>query len=271
MNSIYTSIAPRRISAQFKAISSWERLGFQVISLNNPDEIEQLQGRFKKVTFLPVNRNGQDVYGRPLVFLDDIFAAFGRRSEQTLAIINSDISLNPKFGTVKDQIYQASKGGLAFGPRIDRREDKSETPYFNGFDYFFVDRNLIPLYSKTKLAIGATWWDYWMVIKPILHGVTPQLINLPLAIHQHHPIAWDKKNLLITIQQVIANLPIDIEGADNVDFSTENEYAISFARSFAIWTRRMMYSKSGLIFPQWPDRGFHKNYKKYTNHLFGRN
>ena len=58
MFTVATSIAPKGLELQRKAIASWLRLGFAVISFNNTAEVELLAPQFPEVRFVTVARDG---------------------------------------------------------------------------------------------------------------------------------------------------------------------------------------------------------------------
>ncbi len=266
---VYTSIAPRGLSKQFKAVNSWRHLGFKVRSVNNPDEIEQIRDRFPFVEFVPVGRTAQQLYGRPLVFLDDIFDAFLRTEEDIFIIINSDVSLKPVYRNAHDRIIDAAKTGIAYGPRVDVYDEdfKKGEIYFGGFDYFFVSRKVIPFFPRTNLAIGATWWDYWIVMFPILKNIKPKLINAMLAAHPYHEIAWSEEILLLTLKEIVDKSTIEFEGTERLDFKTVNLKTLQFAGMFATWCKKLIYMESTPVFEKAKQPVFEKHYAKYIQGL----
>jgi hypothetical protein len=56
---IVTSIAPGNVEEQKLAMSSWQALGFSVVSLNSLEEINQLQPIYSNITFHPVVRHAK--------------------------------------------------------------------------------------------------------------------------------------------------------------------------------------------------------------------
>lgn len=266
---VYTSIAPRGLEKQFKAVSSWLHLGYRVRSLNSAPEIAEIEHRFPRVEFVQVERTAMDIYGRPLIFLDDIFDTFMLTDEPVLTIINSDVALRPRFQSVAEDIYRAANRTIAFGTRVDVHDGdfKRGEIYFGGYDYFFADRILIPKYPRSNMAIGATWWDYWIVMIPILNQITPRLINARLAAHPYHEIAWTPEILLKTLQDLVQRVPMEFEGIDGMDFDQVNERALRFTGLFAEWCKKLIYHRSSPIFPKHFSPRFTRSYQRYIREL----
>ncbi|MDD2733785.1 MAG: glycosyltransferase [Desulfuromonadaceae bacterium] len=188
---VATSIAPKDVDKQQAAIATWLRLGFRVLSLNNADEIELLKPHFPEVTFVAATRNAQEIVGKPLVYFDDILKTLSNSGSEICGIINSDIHLRadehfPEF------IVQESRNSFIYGSRIDIEsiEDTGGTEFGTGFDFFFFDPAVIGLYPSVSFAIGATWWDYWAVIVPLLRHYPVKKLISPVAFHIDHSKNW---------------------------------------------------------------------------------
>jgi hypothetical protein len=68
-----TSIAPghKNYDSQLMAIESWITAGYEVVSLNAPEEISQLEA-FKNVKFIPTVRHNKKIFGKPYVIVSAI-------------------------------------------------------------------------------------------------------------------------------------------------------------------------------------------------------
>ncbi|WP_459815611.1 hypothetical protein [Geotalea toluenoxydans] len=190
---IATSICPSNIEMQQSAVSSWQALGFSVISVNNAKEKAYLQEQFQNVRFIVADRDASSIVGKPLVFIDDVLEALNRSGAQICGIVNSDIHL---VGTddFHSFITSALNGNLLFGPRTDIScmQDLSGEEYFGGFDFFFFDRSLIKLIPKTDFCLGAPWWDYWLPVILFTRGVQIVQLITPFAFHVNHPAKWSE-------------------------------------------------------------------------------
>ena len=116
---IATSIAPgSRLSVQKQAIESWLALGFRVVSLNCPEEVELLEDQFPGVEFIPQMRTGQMITGKPVIYINDILQYFRTRPDQICAIVNSDIFFKSD-KNLCECLAKAARGGLVYGQRIE--------------------------------------------------------------------------------------------------------------------------------------------------------
>lgn len=115
---VATSIAPRNLDHQQSAVASWLVLGFKVISLNSPAEIDTVQHHFPAVTFVSAHRTAQELTGRPFVYFDDVLKALAESGADICGIVNSDIMLDPPTGFT-DFICKEATGSFVFGSRID--------------------------------------------------------------------------------------------------------------------------------------------------------
>lgn len=188
---VATSIAPKDIERQKKAVTSWIAAGFTVISLNNPDEIPLLRRHFPELRFLAASRNGVALAGKPLVYLSDILVVLKESGSDICGIINSDIIIAPpqKFARF---IHFEAKNCLVYGCRIDvvKMEQQDGEEYSGGFDYFFFDRNVISAYSDTHFCLGAPWWDYWMCLTPLIRNIPVKKLSMRIAYHEWHDKNW---------------------------------------------------------------------------------
>lgn len=188
---IGTSIAPRGLEKQRDAVESWIALGFDVISLNIPDEITVLQPDFPDVRFVPALRTAEAMTGRPLVYFDDLMTALSQQGAAVVGIVNSDIMLRGSSETRRFLAREAA-GAFLFGSRLDTvtYERESARVYAQGYDFFFFDRTMTGLYPRTDLCLGMPWWDYWAPLVAQMRGLPVKRLETALAYHPHHDTAW---------------------------------------------------------------------------------
>ncbi len=204
---IATSIAPGDIETQRTAVDSWRKLGFDVVSLNCPDEISALREVFPDVRFVEVRREAGDSYGRPLVYFDEFLRYFRSQRSRICGIVNSDIHL------ISDQpivpfIESHALDGLVYGPRtdVDSLDELQGEPCQTGFDFFFFDRSLIPCFPPSEFRIGLPWWDHWVPLVSILEGFATKRLISPFAYHIRHPSKWDKDEWLVLAKKLFGHL-----------------------------------------------------------------
>ncbi len=188
---IGTSIAPRGLDKQRDAVESWLALGFEVISLNIPEEIAELEPAFPGVRFVPAHRTAEAMTGRPLVFFDDLLTALSGEDCGVVGIVNSDVMLR---GPEESRPFLAREatGAFLFGSRLDVVNFEQETArvYAQGYDFFFFDRAVTAAYPRSELCLGMPWWDYWAPLVAQMRGYPVKRLETPLAYHPHHDTAW---------------------------------------------------------------------------------
>lgn len=190
-----TSIAPYNLKSQQQAVASWLALGFSVISVNAAEEIVALEAEFPAVRFVAVARDARGRHGKPLVYINDVLDILGGCGTPICGIINSDILLrvgdNQAF---VDFVRREASGAMLFGSRINvaSGDEVAGDEHRSGFDYFFFDRALIPLYHPGDFCFGIPWWDYWFPLVPFLSGIPTRRLVSPVAFHPLHEDRWSK-------------------------------------------------------------------------------
>ncbi|MGA2094014.1 MAG: glycosyltransferase, partial [Sedimentisphaerales bacterium] len=113
---------------------------------------------------------------------------------QICGIVNSDIYLAANEDTVSF-IRREAENSFVYGSRVevDSLDNLNGELYDRGFDFFFFDKSLIPLFPKSDFCIGATWWDYWLPLVSILSGCKVKMFVTPFAAHVRHRYKWDEK------------------------------------------------------------------------------
>lgn len=231
---IATSLAPGNIERQQRAVRSWQGLGFFVASLNSPDEIRTLRPHFPGVTFRAALRDARAAAGRPLVFFDDIMEMLGTLPGRRYGIVNSDIELRGTADTL-EEIAALTADALVFGHRIniENPDDAEGSREVNGHDFFFFPRRVLTVFPKTPLCIGGPWWDYWVIMMPMLRGIELVRWEGPLGFHLKHPErwsmdlhrkfgAWTRFHYVGTLGQGVLNDPnVPLAHADNMLFALD--------------------------------------------------
>ncbi len=194
---VATSLAPGNIDNQQKAVQSWLRAGFRVISVNNPDEIEVLRAHFPCVCFVPAARNGKAHLGKPLIYIDDLLAALKETQFEIVGIINSDIHLSLEKGHL-NAIAQQTQEAVVCVNRMNVEHLGRDTGemYVGGFDALFFHPRIIERIPASKFCLGATWWDYYVPMVCILNQIPLVRFQDPVAFHINHPLNWDRNQWL---------------------------------------------------------------------------
>jgi glycosyltransferase involved in cell wall biosynthesis len=223
---IVTSIAPGNVEEQKLAMSSWQALGFSVVSLNSLEEINQLQPIYSNITFHPVVRHAQAETGKPLVYLNDILSYLSKSGTKICGIVNSDIHLRANPDLV-DYLAREAINSMIFGSRIDvwslnYKEEGVE--YDSGFDYLFFDSDILKYYPLDNFCLGMPWWDYWIIVALIKHEVKLKKLSAKIAYHHFRQIRYSQKNWL-KYGLEIAKYYLDISDYKSINLEnlSENE------------------------------------------------
>ena len=215
--SVVTSLMPRRLSVQQKAIRSWQAYGWEVLSANTAEEIVVLERHFPGVQFAPVQRNAHEELGKPLIYFDDLLEVLARREGEIFGILNSDIILlsDPKLPTLS-HFAEVARRSLAFGNRVNSDdEDVLEGDfYLGGYDWFFFGSDFLRTSRGSGLVFGAPWWDFWMPVSAILHHQELVNVRRRFAFHPNHPLGWNEeaftklgRRFVASLKEACAHLP----------------------------------------------------------------
>lgn len=194
--SVVTSLMPRRLGIQQRAVSSWQQFGCRVLSVNNADEIDAIRDSFSGVEFVEVKRNAAGELGRPLIYFDDLLDGLNGADTDLLGIINSDIIIDTRNAQASlDEIGRTAGFSLTFGNRVNSASEEvfSGSFYMGGYDWFFFGREFLNASRGSGMIFGAPWWDFWLPISAMINHF--ELVNLrrEFAFHPHHELAWKEE------------------------------------------------------------------------------
>lgn len=193
----FTSIAPYQIEKQYSAISTWVSLGICVHSVNTKKEIDYLENKFPFVKFHCVERNGLSLFGKPYIFINDIFSVAQTllKVDDVFILCNSDIYLEPYFFDRK--IFKLKPMEMLFVNRfnVPARDVSVGIDYDCGIDIFCVRVSALPMLDMGDFCLGVPFWDFWLPILAISKGYRISKLNFPLAIHVNHPENYSHANL----------------------------------------------------------------------------
>ncbi|GAH51661.1 unnamed protein product, partial [marine sediment metagenome] len=199
---IATSIAPKNLKKQAKAIESWTKLGFDVVSLNCGEEINILQESFPDVKFVQAKRDARNTFGKPFIYFDEFLEYFQENDCEFCGIVNSDIFLIGDKGIISF-IQSQARNALVYASRveIDSLEVLRGEVYEDGFDFFFFHKLLISCFPKSDFCMGVPWWDYWALLIPALEGFQIKKFVTPFAYHIKHSFNWDNEQWIFLAEK----------------------------------------------------------------------
>lgn len=203
MNTILlaTSIEPFDLENQKKAVSSWLEAGFDVISCNIQEEIDQISHEFPQVNFVRMHRDGRLRFGKPYPYIYDILQALKDSEYDVCGIINSDIyikGIQEYKGLIEYFIKMAKEGNCLFAHRLDVMDEQSmrlskAAEWCSGIDVCIFNRNIIDCYCDDNFVIGRPVWDYWIMLLPYLYGFHVLDIKNYIFYHKKHAIRWNSE------------------------------------------------------------------------------
>ena len=185
---VATSIAPyNNLDFQKKALDSWLTLGFNIISVNAPNEIAVLQQHFPDIQFTAALRNTNNKFGTAYVYFDDILHSLAIQETNICGIIKSDIYLTGQ--KLPDLLRQEASRSLIYGSRMDVATiDTDNNKKLPGFDYFFFGKEIISRYPQDEFCFGLSCCELWTVLIPMAHHIPLKKLISPVAYHAAHPI-----------------------------------------------------------------------------------
>jgi len=250
---IFTSLVPRQITdsdsnRQQLAIDSWQKAGFQPVSLNCADEAVQIAELFPQVEVRKVQRDGCGVVGKPVVYVDDLLAAVIAEKSQVSGIVNSDIIFRANVDLPAEMSRLAQKS-LVYGCRldIDSAGDTRGRIYDIGFDYFFLDKKLAAAYPQSGLCMGAPMWDYWMPLICSKLQSPPQFLRNSIAWHISHPQNWDQTINLHMLGELIQHSGLNFGALARVNFDLPDDRGIEALKEFADYILPYLYQHSQMV------------------------
>lgn len=183
------------IEKQTKAMQTWENAGFDVISCNVEEEIEQLQKVFPQVAFVKLTRSGKEKAGKPFPFIYDILQALESnivQDNEVCGIVNSDIFIKNLSADVVKNYLGKHDDTILFLHRYDI-EDESDVEgeyYFSGIDVFFFLGKHLCKFPDRGFMLGRPEWDHWFLHEATKAGLQVREIKNKIAFHIKHRQRW---------------------------------------------------------------------------------
>ena len=195
---LITSIPPRmsRLDAkgdeigevyQLGCIESWQRSGFEPVSVNSKNEAFR-----QALRIIRVSRDASAITGRPHVFLADLLAVASIEAHgRPFALMNGDLVLTPT-ADLAARVAQLRPGEFIFSRRIDidQPDQREGTPYHSGYDFFAGHANDISGLPEAGMVFGAPWWDQFFPLLMFMQGCRIYQTE-PAVLHLNHTERWN--------------------------------------------------------------------------------
>nr|WP_295666156.1 hypothetical protein [Sphingomonas sp.] len=196
---LVTSLMPARFEVQKAAVASWRRLGFNVASLNSADEIDTLRSEFPDMTFHTARRDAKELFGRPLIYVDEMLELLSGNACRIGGIINSDIVFAADAEAVVIRALALAEHALIFGNRVnvERLDVDAATSeiYLFGYDWFLFRTGRAAQIAGGGMVFGAPWWDLWLPLQARSLGFDIVNVREPVALHEIHALHWRQHDL----------------------------------------------------------------------------
>ena len=223
----YTSICPdhKNDGNQLVAISSWNKLGISIYSINTMDEIRKLKGKYPTyVKFVPSTKTTNHIFGKPCISINAMVDHFNSNNTgDILMLINSDITLNATL-VYLDKIKNISDSCITIAHRINHAVDfVNKKKYVYGFDVFFIDKKYVNIFPPSIYSMGQTWWDYWIPYVAIKNKIPTFILSEDFAFHKEHDMQYSEKDWIKMTEYFKWENNISIGSHQLINDSTRNE------------------------------------------------
>jgi hypothetical protein len=196
-----TSIAPghKNFDNQLKAVESWSKAGYEVVSMNSEEEIEKLKD-FTGVKFVSTHRHNKVMFGKPYVTVSAIIDYLKEVKSEHSLIINSDIIISD-VNNITESLKAISEEGIIVMNRGDFEGDMSKAKtYDKGFDGFFIHGKYLDVFPQTILCLGQCHWDFWLPYIASMGGVKLVKLREPYIFHAMHNVQYSKDDWMRTAE-----------------------------------------------------------------------
>ena len=177
----------RELGAAYQkaCIDSWQRAGFDVVSLNCAREIEELSSAGFNVRFI----ESGDAPPR----IGDILDTVRQGTSEVAGIINADCLIIAPDGIIGTMV-KAAREGLVMAERMNLDPENLSVTGVSceGFDFFLFGRDRINERNfDDKITMGTPWWDYWFPLSHQQTGGQLFLVSSPVLLHLDHGQSWN--------------------------------------------------------------------------------
>jgi len=222
------------IQYQQHCINTWAEAGWKVVSLNPAAEVEKVSAMYDGLAISPLRRDSHAVYGRPLIWMSDVLDFLAASDAEVVGIVNSDICLQISPAEAEALAEMATAHMMAYNrTEIAHIHQETGPLYRYGFDLYLFPKSAIPRLRMDGLALGAPWWDYWMLLNSLLESLPVRVVQGDGARHLTHPNNWNVRSWEIAAQIVARRVrEYRIErraGHDNNSIDPSSEFFASFA------------------------------------------
>jgi hypothetical protein len=195
---LFTSVPPRlsRLDTkgreigedyQRECIASWQRAGFEPVSVNSTNETHS-----HSLPVISLARDASSIIGRPHVFFADLLAAASMEARgRPFVLLNADLILTTTVD-FSARVAQLRPGEFMFSRRldIDQLHQTEGTPWHSGYDFFAGHADDISGLPDFGMVFGAPWWDHFFPLLMYFRGCRISQRE-PVVFHLNHAERWN--------------------------------------------------------------------------------
>ena len=195
---LFTSVPPRlsRLDTngrdigeayQRECIASWQRAGFEPISVNSSNEPYT-----HSLPMIPLARDASAIIGRPHVFFADLLTAASIEAQgRPFVLLNADLILTAT-ADLSARVAHLRPGEFIISRRldIDQLRQTDGTPWHSGYDFFAGHADDISGLPDAGMVFGAPWWDHFFPLLMFFRGCRIRQSE-PLVLHLKHTERWN--------------------------------------------------------------------------------
>jgi hypothetical protein len=198
---------------QRACIDSWIAAGFDVVSLNQRSEIEQLRKYDFPISYL--------VSPNPRPQIAEFLTEASRCPTELIGIINADCLLL-SYPAFVQGIMSGARDGLVMVERVNI-DPGSLLPTGQtclGFDAFFFNKaDAARVTIDPELSVGQPWWDYWFPMEFAVCDVKLLRLQSPIIFHLDHEQGWSQTRWLYYGRKFITRFSV-VDGIRNPSLTT---------------------------------------------------
>lgn len=186
------SLLPHHRLVQGEALDSWKRVGFDIVSVNRPSEIESLSKQYVQVDQWIEDDDKKSYYPVSTPRINSL-AKVATSLQSDIFLINSDIEIHGDPSPIKpvdDSILCGVRANYHKNPSDGLREEW-------GIDSFYLTPEMADSLPEIPFCIGKPMWDYWVPFHFRDLGRNVQFIQEPIFFHKAHDIHWSQRDWIL--------------------------------------------------------------------------
>lgn len=173
--------------------ASWHAPGWRVLTVNPEAELAALGALPATVERIAAAPGVEATYGRPGTWVADALAQALATGAPVVGIVNADILLDLDAQRRAALLARAGSAMLACNRMDLGHAVQAEGPFYRyGYDLVLMPRDIAARLDLAGFALGVPWWDYWIVLDALLHGLPVMAVQCPGVRHLAHPQAWNQ-------------------------------------------------------------------------------